>query len=56
MVLTGKGFFGIVFYWVNWVFIAAWLVGFVVAWCVRRDSNIEVYSDDENEETENFIN
>lgn len=40
-------FFGSVFYWVGWVFIACWLIGLVVAIVRRRAANVEEDSDSE---------
>jgi LMBR1 domain-containing protein 1 len=42
-------FFGVVFYWSNWAFVAFFLVGLLVAACRNRKSNIDEYSDDEDE-------
>jgi len=44
------GFFGMIFYAFTWLFFLAFLVSIVVAACRARSSNIDYYSEDEEEE------
>jgi hypothetical protein len=48
-IMLRGSFFALVFYWVSWAFIAAWLIGVVVAGCQKAESWVEAYSDDEME-------
>eukprot|EP00005_Dracoamoeba_jomungandri_P001882 CAMPEP_0174256698 /NCGR_PEP_ID=MMETSP0439-20130205/5906_1 /TAXON_ID=0 /ORGANISM="Stereomyxa ramosa, Strain Chinc5" /LENGTH=457 /DNA_ID=CAMNT_0015339425 /DNA_START=141 /DNA_END=1514 /DNA_ORIENTATION=- len=42
-------FFGIVFYFSNWVFVACYLLGFIVALCVKKKSNVEGYDSSDSD-------
>ena len=43
------GFFGVVFYWVGWVFIVFWIIGFVIAIIKRRSGTLDIDADDIDE-------
>jgi len=45
--IMNLSFFGVVFYWLNWAFLAAYLIGAFIAVFKRKASNIEDHSDDE---------
>jgi len=47
------GFFGIVFYGFTWLFVLSFFVSIIVAGVRARSSNVDEYSDDDEEE-ENF--
>jgi len=44
------GFFGIVFYAFTWLFVLAWLLSLIIAGVRSRSSNVDEYSDDDEEE------
>eukprot|EP01125_Pyxidicula_operculata_P011217 TRINITY_DN3668_c0_g1_i1.p1 TRINITY_DN3668_c0_g1~~TRINITY_DN3668_c0_g1_i1.p1 ORF type:complete len:501 (+),score=85.60 TRINITY_DN3668_c0_g1_i1:222-1505(+) len=44
------GFFGIIFYGFTWLFVLAFFISVVVAGCMAKSSNIEEYSDDDEED------
>jgi len=48
-ITVGLSFFGVVFYWATWGFIGFWLIGLIVAICKRRQSNLEVHSDEDDD-------
>jgi len=45
--IMNLSFFGVVFYWLNWAFLATYLIGAFIAVFKRKASNIEEHSDDE---------
>jgi len=44
------GFFGIVFYAFTWLFVLAWFLSLIIAGVRARSSNVDEYSDDDEEE------
>jgi len=45
--IINLSFFGVVFYWINWGFLAAFLIGCLIAFFKSKKSNVEENSDDE---------
>jgi len=45
-------FFGVIFYYASWVFIATWLIGLFIALFKRKASNVESRDSDSDSDVE----
>lgn len=50
---VGTAFFGNVYYYASWVFLAAFLIGVVISLVKSKSSNVESRDDDSDEEEGN---